>query len=164
MEIGDKSIYDGQFRGNILVVGKTGCGKTYFLQKLGLNNFFGKLVKTEWVTGIETDEQREADIESCFSNNVEFHLAPEPNELVLLLKIFKLRTRDITNNNIILLLEKKFQWIVLLLWSTSVVDNCIDVFHIIMRENQIWKNNLSQVNIFNIFPLSVLYNTIAKIL
>ena len=107
MEIGDKSIYDGQFRGNILVVGKTGCGKTYFLQKLGLNNFFGKLVKTEWVTGIEIDEQREADIESCFSNNVEFHLAPEPNELVSLLKIFKLRTRDITNNNIILLLEKK---------------------------------------------------------
>ena len=98
MKIGDKSIYDGQFRGNILVVGKTGCGKTYFLQKLGLNKFFGKLVKTEWVTGIEIDEQRETDIQSCFSNNVEFHLAPEPNELVSLLKIFKLRTRDITNN------------------------------------------------------------------
>ena len=32
-------IYDGQFGGNILVVGKTDCGKTYFVQKLGLNNF-----------------------------------------------------------------------------------------------------------------------------
>ena len=52
MEIGDKSIYDGQFRGNTLVVGKRGCGKTYFLQKLGLNKYFDKLVKTEWVTGI----------------------------------------------------------------------------------------------------------------
>ena len=98
MEIGDKSVYDGQFRGNTLVVGKRGCGKTYFLQKLGLNKYFDKLVKTEWVTGIEIDEQREADIQSCFGNNVEFHLAPEPYELVPLLKMFKLRTRDITNN------------------------------------------------------------------
>ena len=47
------SIYDGQFRGNVLVVGKTGCGETYFLQKLGLYNFFGKIVKTEWVSWIE---------------------------------------------------------------------------------------------------------------
>ena len=28
MEAGDKSIYDGQFREKILVVRKTGCGKT----------------------------------------------------------------------------------------------------------------------------------------
>ena len=30
------SIYHGQFRSNVLVVGKTGCGKTTFLQKLGI--------------------------------------------------------------------------------------------------------------------------------
>ena len=66
MEVGNKSIYDEQFRGNILVVGKRGRRKTHFLQKLGLNKFFGKLVKTEWVTDIEIDEQREAEIQSCF--------------------------------------------------------------------------------------------------
>ena len=44
MEVGNKSVYDGHFRGNIFVVSKTGCGITYFLQKLGLNKFFGKLV------------------------------------------------------------------------------------------------------------------------
>ena len=55
MEAENKSIYDRQFRGNIPVVGKTGCGKTHFLQKLGLNKFFGNLVKTEWVTGVEID-------------------------------------------------------------------------------------------------------------
>ena len=33
-----------------------------------------------------------------------------------------------------------------------------------MPENQIWKKILSQTNIFNVFPLSVSYNTIAKIL
>ena len=34
------TIYDGQFRGNVLVVGKTGCEKTTFLEKLGINYFF----------------------------------------------------------------------------------------------------------------------------
>ena len=36
------SIYNGQFIGNIIfLVGKTGCGKTMFLEELGLNKFFG---------------------------------------------------------------------------------------------------------------------------
>ena len=84
---------------------------------------------------------------------------------------------------VILFFEKKFQWIVLLLVTTSrvllaIVKNLqefltvyrkyryhfIYVFHIIMPENQIWKKILSQTNIFNVFPLSVSYNTIAKIL
>ena len=39
------SIYNGQFYGNILVVGRTGCRKTAFLEKLGLNNFFGDIIK-----------------------------------------------------------------------------------------------------------------------
>ena len=51
------SIYDGQFCGNILVVGRTGCGKTTFLEKLGLNNSFGDIVKTEWISGIEIDKK-----------------------------------------------------------------------------------------------------------
>ena len=29
MEVGNKSVYDGHFRGNILVVSKTGCGITF---------------------------------------------------------------------------------------------------------------------------------------
>ena len=41
------SIYDGQFYGNVLEVGRTGCGKTKFLEKLGLNNFFSDIIKTE---------------------------------------------------------------------------------------------------------------------
>ena len=39
------SIYNGQFYGNVLVVERTGCGKTTFLEKLGLNNFFGDIIK-----------------------------------------------------------------------------------------------------------------------
>ena len=56
------SIYNGQFYGNILVVGRAGCGKTTFLEKLGLNNFFGNIIKTEWISGIEIDKQTEAEI------------------------------------------------------------------------------------------------------
>ena len=33
--------YDGKFNENILVVGRTGCGKTTFIQKLGKNKLFG---------------------------------------------------------------------------------------------------------------------------
>ena len=39
------SIYDGQFLGNILVVGRTNCGKTTFVEKLGINNFFGNILQ-----------------------------------------------------------------------------------------------------------------------
>ena len=35
-------IYNGQFSGNILAVGKTVCGKTTYLEKLGINSFFWK--------------------------------------------------------------------------------------------------------------------------
>ena len=65
-------------------------GKTYVLQKLRLNKIFGKLVKIGCVTGIE--------IQSCFSNKVEFHLATELDDLVSLTEKIKLRTRVITNN------------------------------------------------------------------
>ena len=71
MEIGNNKIYDAQFRGNILVVGKTECGKTHFLQKLALNKFF--LMKTEWVSGIDINKRREAQIQSWFDNELEFH-------------------------------------------------------------------------------------------
>ena len=126
MEFGNKAIYDGRFCGNILVVGTTACGKTYLLQKLGFNKFFGKLVKIEWVIGIETDEQREAEIQSCFSNEVEFDLATGPSDLVSLIEKFKLRTRDITNNESNSVFGE--QWITFL-WTTSwvlltIVKNC----------------------------------------
>ena len=93
------SIYDGQFYENILVVSRTGCGKTTFLEKLGVNNFFGKIVKTEWISGIDIDKQREAEIESCFSNEIEVHVAKEQDELDSLIETFKLRSREESDNS-----------------------------------------------------------------
>ena len=42
--------------------------------------------------------------------------------------------------------------------------HCVYVFHIIAPATQIWQKIISQTIIFNIFPSSVLYNTVAKIL
>ena len=42
--------------------------------------------------------------------------------------------------------------------------HCIYLFQIIAPDSQIWKEILSQINILKIFPSSVPYNTIAKII
>ena len=79
------SIYNEQFMGNILIVGGTNCGKTMFIEKLGLNNFFGNIVKTEWVSGIAIDKKREAEIQSYFKNETEVHVAEDQDKLDSLL-------------------------------------------------------------------------------
>ena len=82
----------------VLVVGHTGCGKTTFLEKLSLNNFFGNIIKTEWISGIDIDKQREIEIQSYF-NKAEVHFAKEQDELDSLIETFKLRSREESNNN-----------------------------------------------------------------
>ena len=87
-----------QFSGNGLVVGKTGCGKTTFLEKLGIYKFFGNIVKTEWISGIDIDKKREAKIQFYFSIETEVYIAKEPDELDLLIETFKLRSSDDEND------------------------------------------------------------------
>ena len=82
-------MYNGKFNGNILLAGRTGCGKTTFLEKLAINKFFGEIVKTEWISGIEIDSSREAQIQSCFSNETEVYVATEKDDLDLLIEKFK---------------------------------------------------------------------------
>ena len=180
------SIYDGQFYGNILVVGRTGCGKTTFLEKLGLNNFFGNIIKTEWISGIDIDKKREAEIQSYFSNETEVHVAKEQDELDSLIETFKLRSREETidnNNNVnnsfgenkkldrliimddvsgVAEVSKKFANFLTL--SRKFDYSCVYVFHVIVSASQIWQKIISQTNIFNIFPASVPHNTVAKII
>ena len=161
MEVGNNKIYDGQFRNNILVVGKTGCRKTHFLQKLAVNNFFGKLTKTEWVSGIDINKRREAEIQSCFDNEVEFHKnIDEPDRLADLIEKFKLRTSDLIDNiNDSVFGEKISMDGLVVMDVLGVADNCkkfadfstvwrkykyncIYVFYVIATETQIWEKNL----------------------
>ena len=89
-----KKIYDGKFLGNILIVGWTKCGKTYFMQKLALHNFFGKLKQPEWVSYIELTKKREAEIVSNFSCVLNFHYPKSVDELNDFLEEFKKQSRN----------------------------------------------------------------------
>ena len=178
------SIYDEQFYGNILVVGRTGCEKATFLEQLALNNFFGKIVKTEWISGIDTDKKREAEIQSYFNNETEVHVAKEQDELDSLIETFKLRSLEETtedNINISFGENKKLDGLIIMDDVSGIADiskkfanfltvsrtfgyNCGYVFHVIVQASQVWQKNISQTNIFNIFPASVPHNTVAKII
>ena len=92
------SIYNGQFLGNILVVDQTNCGKTTFIKKLGLNNFFGTIVKTEWVSGIAIDKKREAEIQSYFKNETKVHIVQDQDQLDSLIDTFKQRSHENYDN------------------------------------------------------------------
>ena len=99
-------IYDARFKGNILVLGRTECGKTSFVQRLALYYFFGKLKNAKWVSGIRLNTSREAEIESNFSCDISFFYPNDTNELGDLLEEFKLeveteeKTNDYDNVNI----------------------------------------------------------------
>ena len=54
--------YDGKFEGNILVVRRTGCGKTTFMQNLGKNKLFGGIKEVYWISKIELSAGRETEI------------------------------------------------------------------------------------------------------
>ena len=59
--------YDGQFSGNIMVVGRTECGKTTFIQNLGRSKMFGRNIETIfWVSKIRLSKEREDNIRESF--------------------------------------------------------------------------------------------------
>ena len=57
---------DAKFEGNILVVGRTGCGKTTFVQNLGKNKMFGEIKEVTWLSKIPLSREREKNVRSCF--------------------------------------------------------------------------------------------------
>lgn len=61
-------IYDGKFEGNILVVGRTSCGKTTFVQNLAKNKRFSNLKEVIWSSKILLSKEREDQIKECFAN------------------------------------------------------------------------------------------------
>ena len=105
-----KYIYDGKFTGNVLVLGRTECGKTSFVQRLALFDFFGTLKNAKWVSGIKLNATREAEIESNFSCDITFYYPNDVNELVDLIEEFKLEVEtektDNQNENVSVFGEK----------------------------------------------------------
>ena len=59
--------YDGKFEGNVLIVGRTGCGKMTFIQKLGQNKMFGNdITQVFWVSKIFLSPKRKETIRDYF--------------------------------------------------------------------------------------------------
>ena len=59
--------YDGQFIGNTLVVGRTGCRKTNFIEKLARNKLFGgEIIDVFWISKIVLSPEREDFIKKNF--------------------------------------------------------------------------------------------------
>ena len=181
-----KYIYDGRFRGNILVLGRTECGKTSFVQKLALYDFFGKLKNAKWVSGIQLNESREAEIESNFSCDISFFYPNDINELADLIEEFKLEVEteknETDNENVTIfgeiinrdrlivfddvsgLADNSNKFANFLTVAGKYKYNCIYIFHMIYPEKATWKTILSQTNMFNIFPASVSLNLVKRIL
>ena len=58
--------YHGKFEGNILIVARTGCGKTTFVQNLGKNRMLGDTKAVVCVLKIALSKDREDNIRDCF--------------------------------------------------------------------------------------------------
>ena len=184
----ENSTYNGNFNGNILVVGRTECGKTTFIQNLAINNFFGKLKKVKWISGIRLDEKREAEIESNFDCEIKFSYPIDKEELSEKIEEYKLESesdketeeKNYSNVNIFGENKKRDKLIVFddvsgladeskkftsfLTVARKYRYNCVYAFHTIYTEKTNWKAILSQTNIFNIFPASVPISSVKKIL
>ena len=50
--------YSDKFSGNVLIVGLAECGKTTFMQKLAVHNFFGELKKAEWISSVSLTKKK----------------------------------------------------------------------------------------------------------
>ena len=63
-----KYTFDGKFEGNIMIVGRTKCGKTTFVQNLGNNKLFGGIFTVFWTSKISLSEEREKKIRESFED------------------------------------------------------------------------------------------------
>ena len=72
-----KYTFDGKFEGNILIVGRTSCGKTTFVQNLGKNKLFGNISTVFWLSKISLSQEREDRIRDCFNNQEVFSDYPQ---------------------------------------------------------------------------------------
>ena len=173
-------VYDGRFSGNILVVGRTDCGKTAFVQKLAINKFFGEINKAEWVSFIKLDKQREAEIQSCFESELDFYYSRNKEQFEELLEYFKTKSssseienenidsdkNDVnyltnygekSNRNCLIVMDDvsgladlSSKFANFLTVARKFRYHCLYIFHAINPEKAIWKTILSQTNLFSV--------------
>ena len=186
-------VYDTNLFGNILIFGRAGCGKTFFMQKLAVNSFFGTLQKVEWASSIKLRTEREAEIESWFLCSVDFHcpngletfndLLDEIKACPNTAKTKALDTyssEEVVNNggfgeetkrdqliamdDVSGLADESKKFASFLTVTRKFNYSCVYIFHTIYPEKTNWKIILSQMNICNIFLANVSLTSVQKIL
>ena len=111
------------------------------------------------ISGIDINKQREAKIQSYFSNETEVHVAKEQDELDSLIETFKLRSREESDDSNILNNSfgenRKLGRLIIMDDVSGVADvlkkfanfltvtrkfgyNCVYVFHVVVPASQIW--------------------------
>ena len=134
--------------------------------------------------------KREAEIQSNFSCEVRFYYPRSIDELENLLEEFKQKSRseeEATSdsqsaknvNNVFgeksncdrlivmdvsSLADESKKFASFLTVARKYSYNCVYIFHLIHPEKTVWRTILSQTNIYNIFPATVPFNNVKKIL
>ena len=150
-----KYSYDGRFDGNILVVGRTVCGKTTFVQNLAKNQLFGDIKEVFWVSEIELSKERENNTRDYFQHqNVHFNYPNNIDDFDYLLEMCKRDKADYAENNfgeellldklIVLgdvsgLADKSDEFANFLTVSSKYGMTCVYMFHTIYPTRQNWQ-------------------------
>ena len=177
----NKYSYDGKFNGNILVVGRTDCGKTTFIQQLRKNKIFGTEIKDVfWVSKIFSSKDREDVIRESFKDqDVNFSYPQDLDDFNYLLGNFTQNKSEYTKNELgkeleidkLIIMEdvsglanKSEEFSNFLTVSRKYGFSCLYVFHTIYPGRQSWEMIMSQTHIFNFFPGSIHSSRILKML
>lgn len=147
--------YNGEFEGNILIVGQTWCRKTTFIQKLAKNKLFGKLNVIFWIFKIPRSGEREKNISSCFQQRVNLKYSQTTDEFNMHLTYFQ-RKRYVNNDNDIVigesnifdnlivmgdvsgLAEKSDNFANFFNWDKKLNCTCVYVFHTMHPTRSFW--------------------------
>ena len=173
--------YEGKFQGNILVVGRKGCGKTTFIQKLGKNRLFGdEITDAFWVSKIVLAQDRENFIRDSFEEHeVHFSYPHDLDDFDYLVGNFMQYksdyvdselgeqlavTRLIIIDDVSGLADKSEEFSNFLTVSRKYGFSCLYVFHTIYPGRQSWEMIISQTHIFSFFPGSIHSSMILKTL
>ena len=162
-----------------MVVGRTGCGKTTFIQNLGKNKMFGKDINLVfWVSKIRLSGERENVIRQSFSEQtVKFVYPNNLDEFNYFIDVFMSEKMPESDGNG--LEEIAIDKLIVMDYVSGLADRCEDfsnflpvsrkygfsciyVFHTIYLGRQSWEMIMSQTHVFNFFPGSVHSGRILK--
>ena len=172
-----KYTYRGKFDANILVLGQTACGKTTFVQNLGENKVFEKIVS--WVTKIVLSKEREQNIRLCFDVSLEFFYPQNIGKFDVIIENFQMQKKH--DSDSIFGENNVFNRLIVMDDISGIADRssecrsfftvarkfnftCVSVFHTMYPSKLNWQMIISQTKIFNIFPSSIQIASISKIL